>query len=36
MPAWHRNTSAGYLSYRSQAIARGEVAAPGRLGAAEA
>jgi uncharacterized protein (DUF2236 family) len=36
MPAWLRNTSAGYLSYRSQAIARGEVAAPGRLGAAEA
>jgi uncharacterized protein (DUF2236 family) len=33
MPAWLQNTSAGYLRYRSRAIARGDVASPSRLAA---
>jgi uncharacterized protein (DUF2236 family) len=33
MPAWLQNTSAGYLRYRSHAIAQGEVASPSRLAA---
>jgi uncharacterized protein (DUF2236 family) len=31
MPSWLQNTGAGYLRYRAQAIARGEVASPDRL-----
>jgi len=34
MPSWLRNTGAGYLSWRAEAIARGDVASPDRLAAA--
>jgi len=34
MPAWLQNTGPNYLRYRAPAIARGEVASPGRLAAA--
>jgi hypothetical protein len=31
MPSWLKSTGAGYLRWRAEAIARGDVAAPRRL-----